>query len=196
MNDLEKTFKKDLKDLKKLDPQTKVYLIIFILLVFIASILVGLSMRAGQSQSSSHETQLIEPTEAPTTNLSLDPPSKNMRVGEVTDVTVILSKTPVQAADIVITFDPKVFSISNIRNGTILPNILKQNLEQGKLTYSASVDPEAKNELTGEVFTFSLRALSPATSSAIDFDKNMTITSSEGKNTLGLTVGGNYTISQ
>lgn len=196
MDNLHKTLKKDIKDLKKLDSQTKVYLIIFMILVFVAALLTGASMISSRPQTSFDQSALPAPTEEPTTTLSLSPSSQALKVGEVTNVSVILSKTPVQSADIVLTWDPKVFNLYNIRNGTILPNVLNQNLTAGKLTFSASVDPTAKNASTGEMFAFSLKALSPSTSSPVEFDKKLTITSSDGKNILGLTVGGNYSVSQ
>lgn len=197
MSKITKTLKQDLKDLKKLDPQTKVYVIIFIILIFIASILTSSSfISPGNSPSAAEtENQTENITEEPTTTLSITPSSDTLSVGDVIAVSVILSKTPVTAVDISLSYDPKVFGVSDIKKGSVFPTLLNQKIEAGKIIVSASIDPEgAKNPTTGDVFSFSLKALVPSENSLIQFDKELTTTAVAGENTLGLTVDANFTV--
>lgn len=197
MKDLKKTLKNDLKDFKKLDVESKLYVVFFFIIIIIAAVLTGSSIQSNASTTSAEPaTQTTESVSTKSTStLALSPSTLELKVGEELPVSVVLSKNPVSAIDVVLTYDPAVFSLSNLKNGTVFPKLLTQKMEEGKLTVSASLDPaDTKDAEVGEVFSFTLKALAPAEESVVEFNRDSTLTALNGENVLGVTVGGSYKV--
>ena len=132
----------------------------------------------------------------PSTTLSLSPSTKTVKVGETLSLTVMLTGDKAQAVDITLTFDPAVFSASDIAVGQAFPVVLRQRIVDGKIIVSASIDPSNQPESnpTGAIFTVNLTALGTKASTTVDFEAKDTIVAQNGKNIVGKTVAGTYTV--
>lgn len=192
----------ELSQLKTLDPRRKTALFTIMLSLFVIGFFAGIFFSVGRGKKTSIPfvpEQLLPPTPTPKpiTTLILSPSAKVVSIGEILPVSVVLRGQRVQATDIAINFDPKYFTASDITAGDAFPILLRQNIEAGKVSVSASLDPENPVEPSsslGEVFTMTLTALSATDSAIVDFDPQSTITAKDGVNTLALTVGGKYII--
>lgn len=191
------TLKQDLKDFQKLNPQRKAIIILVIVGLFVLSIVVGSYLSKGK-QSTTEEitnttiTQAPEQTEqkeGPTTNLTLSPKNSSLTVNGTKKIDVVITEEPVTATDIVITYDPEAVEVSGLVNGNVFSKMIRNKIEDGMITYSASIDPSnPKNISTGTVFSFTVKALK-AGSTVLDFNQSETITAVNGNNTLGTTTG-------
>lgn len=191
------TLSKDIKDFSNLDPQKKMIVAGIVLLLFIGSIFVGAYLsRSGSSVP--NDTNNVDTTQGP--NVPTKKPStalailgeNTMKVGTTQTITVSLSNIPVTAADIIVSYDPEIFSVSNIENGTVFPKIIqnKLNEEDGTVVFSGSVDPSnPENLMQGDVMSFTIKALKEAKASLLQLNRDETITAINGENTLGLTTG-------
>ena len=164
-------------------PNKNIAIIGIIFFVFAVSLVLGIL--SAQKNGKATDQNGNEASIQGTTQLSIEPQVSNLGKGEGTQVSVTLAGTPSQAADVVITFDPKLVKVSNIINGNVFPDILRSDIGEGTLTVSSAVDPNNPNNLkTGTLFSFTLQGVN-AGAATLDFDKKMTITAKNGTNTLG-----------
>ena len=184
--------------IKQLPPERKSTLIVFLLLLFIVGVVGGaVFIRLKPAQIGVYQPKVVVPTTANATkaNLAIKPASKTLAVGEVLPISVELTGAGVQATDIILKFDPEVFSAGAVTPGTILPEVLQQKVEPGKVAVSLSVKPtNPAASATGTVFTIMLTALKASPSAAVSFDPTDTIAAKAGDNILGTATGGKYTI--
>lgn len=194
MSDISGSVTNDIKTIKKLDPKRQYVLLGFFVLLFVLSYSIGTMLSRNGNKTAE---QTVTPTEAPTqatTTLTLSTASKNLTVGKPETVSVVLSKVPVSAADVVITYDPALLSVSNMQNGSVFTKIVRQKIDTTKIVYSATINPDQKNNLSeGELFTFSVTPKKAGTT-VLQFDTKETITALNGTNTLGSSLGAFLTI--
>lgn len=192
MNNFKKMWDADVKHLQKLDSHTKVSIFFFILSLFLASMVIGSSL----VKTSASGTQPTPTIQTPHANLSLSGTSTSMKIGENSSVTVTLNNTPVSAADIVLTYDPAILTVSNIKLGSVFTKLAKKVVSNGKIMVSASVGPKKSKDLkTGVVFSFRISAKGVGTTT-IGFDRTSTITAIDGQNILGETTDAVFTVEQ
>ncbi|KXK08812.1 MAG: Cohesin domain protein [Microgenomates bacterium OLB22] len=194
-----RTIQKDLGQFKTLPSQRKATIILLIGLLFIASVVVGSLLTGGSKKVDEQPTTgtdaTTQPETRPSTALALVPNEATLKIGASQKIEVTLSRIPVAAADIVLSFDPAVFDVSGVTNGTVFSNVIvnKVDTTAGEIKFSASVSPSKKDDLKeGTVFSFTVKAKKEAASSALDFvkrEKDGTITALNGENTLGVTNG-------
>ncbi len=197
MTNLSSTIKQDLSEFNKLDQNRKMAVIAIIFGLFIISIIVG----ANVTKKSDSEPTTTTPTTSaienikPSTTIALSPAKQTVKAGEAVTVEVMLSKLPVTAADVVLSYDPKRVTISALTNGTVFPQVIGMKNENGKITYNGSLSEKSPTDRKeGVVFSFTMTPKAGAKSVIIDFDNTKTLTAINGENTLGSTVGGIYTI--
>lgn len=173
----------DIKDFTNLHPHRKLAVFGIILFVFVLSILIGVYFSRSQSGQSNNPTS--QPQEvADVTTLSLVPSAESLAVGETITVSVMIDGEAVQAVDAAVTFDPTVFTASQIRNGSVYDNLVREVVEEGQVNITAALSSNDLSSLeSGELFSFTLEAIAPGTSE-ISFDPELTITAKNGLNTL------------
>ena len=186
----------DINTIKSLPADRKTALGIFLLVLFVLG--TGLGIMVARNRDTKTDTTVGDATPAPAestkTELALNPSTGTLKVGEVLPISVKISKEAVQAVDVVVTYDPAVFSAGNIKPGDF-PKILRQTITPGRIVVSTSVSPDNPTAMTdGIVFTFSLTALKQATTTTVDFDASETITAKSGVNTLGTTSGSEFKV--
>lgn len=187
--------KNNVEEIKQLDNQRKGVLFALIFILFVVSIVVGAYLT--RNPSLVPQIQKPQVTLAPSTSLSMNPGTLNLKVGEKQTVSVDLSTIPVSAIDLGINFDPSVVSISNVTNGEVFDKVIVNKVAEGKMMYSASVSPDNPTETKeGTVLTFTVTALKPVETTLLDFNLTDTITALNGLNTLGVTTGTNITIAE
>lgn len=196
MTNLSSTIKQDLAEFNKLDQNRKMAVIAIIFGLFIISIIVGANVTKKSGSDSTKATPTTGALEnaKPSTTVALSPAKQTVKVGQATKVDVVLSKLPVTAADVILTYDPKQVTVSALTNGTVFPRVISMKNENGKITYNGSLseqNPTDRKE--GVVFSFTLTPKAGAKSIVVDFDHTKTLTAINGENTLGSTVGGIYT---
>ena len=179
-----KDVQKDVQEFQNLHPNRKLAVFGIILLVFIISILVGVYFSKGSFNVGQQGPEESVTNPEGTTTLTLVPSAEMVETGESITVSVMLDGDPVQAVDIAVNFDPALFAASNIVNGNIYSDIIRESVENGQVLVSAAVDPNDPDALTtGELFSFTLEAVE-AGSSELTFDSELTITAKNGSNTL------------
>lgn len=199
--------KKEFSHLKTLPPKKKILLAAIFVTLFVASFLgatvlsLNLTKKpptpVGKEPLTTREPTLaFTPTPKPRALLSLSPSDKLLKVGEAIPVSVSISEETAQAVDIVLTYNAKVFSAKNITKGEAFPLLLQKKIDKGRVTVSASIDPKKSgtSAASGEVFSFTLTALSATPSSAVNFDTSQTTVAKNGENILGTAVGGSYEV--
>lgn len=185
----------DLNQLKTLPTQKKTVILLLIGFLFIASVVVGSLMSRNKSSDTTSMKKDSTNTGtgaqvAPSTTLTLSPAETTLKVGQSTTMTIDLASVPVAATDIVLSFDPEVLTISDVKNGDVFARVIRNKVEEGKLVFSASVDPNnAENLKLGKVVTFKVTAKKVAESSLLQFVQGDTITALNGENTLGVSNG-------
>ncbi len=188
------TLGQDIKDFNTLDPQKKLMIAGIVLILFVGSIFVGAYLSKGGSTGSKdvvNNEQELAPSKKPSTSLKLMADT-TMKVGASQTVTVELDNVPVTAADVVVSYDPEILTVSDIQNGDVFAKVIqrKTDIAKGLITFSGSVDPSNPNDLkTGKVMTFKVTAKKDASATLLQFSKDDTITAINGENTLGLTSG-------
>lgn len=167
---------------KTSQPNKNIALIGIIFFVFAISLVMGLLFaQKGGSALKNTEKDALQGT----TQLIIKPQVTSLKIGESTQISVELSGSPSQAADIVITFDPKLVKASEIVNGTVFPDILRSEITDSQLVVSAAADPNNPTDLkAGTLFSFTLTAVG-AGEASLAFNKDLTITAHSGSNTLG-----------
>ncbi|KXK11201.1 MAG: hypothetical protein UZ22_OP11002000405 [Microgenomates bacterium OLB23] len=163
-------------------PNKNIALIGIVFFIFAVSLIMGLlfAQKNGTSTKTA-EKQSLEGT----TKLSLKPQAMQLKKGESTQVTVELSGSPSQAADIVVTFNPKLVKVSEVANGTVFSDILRSEVQDNQIVVSSAVDPNNPTNLKeGVLFSFTVTALASG-DATLDFNKDLTITAHSGTNTLG-----------
>lgn len=199
MNDMSDV-SKDVTDFHKLQADRKLAIIGILVFVFVFAILIGTYMakRGGSLLTipgkKSETSQTAQNVDATSLTMAANP--AQLSVGGTTIVTVSLSQTPVQAVDVIVNFDPKMFRASNIVNGTVYDDILRSEVDNGQVIMSGTVSPSDPTNLrTGDVFSFTLEALATG-GGALSFDRDLTITAKNGVNTLGSAEGTKITVTQ
>lgn len=187
------TMQNDLNQLKTLPTQKKTVILLLIGFLFIASVVVGSLMSRGKTNDAASMKKDQTSTGAqttPSTTLTLSPAETTLRVGQSTTMTIDLASVPVAATDIVLSFDPEILSVSDVKNGDVFARVIRNKVEDGKLVFSASVDPNnAENLKAGKVLTFKVTAKKASDSALLQFVQGDTITALNGENTLGVTNG-------
>lgn len=194
----------DINQFHKLPKQKQTMIIALIVILFIASIIVGAyltkenEMTTATPLPTETQTQPTAPSK-PSTTLMIDPSEIVVSVGKTTSVAVVLSQLPVTASDIYLTYDPSVIAISNLKNGivfekqTTIKGEATINNDEGIIAYHGSVKPvenAAQSAKTGTIFTFDIKGLKKIESTALTFMRNnKTKTALAGNNTLGMTNG-------
>lgn len=183
----------DMQDFHKLHPNKKLAIFGLLLLVFIVAIGFGIMLNKKSSSTTGQPAQTEEGTASgqvkqgeTVLKMMVDP--SDLAVNGKAKVTVTLENTAVQASDIAINYDPKMFKASDIINGTVYDDILRSNIDttNGQILVNAAVSAANPQDLrTGEVFSFTLTALQ-AGNGNLEFDQDLTITAKNGINTLGL----------
>lgn len=188
------TIHKDVAHFGSLDMGKKIVVVATLSVLFVASIYIGKTLAVKKS-SPTNQTATTQPSDsAPTpeaaqqvrrqSRLSIKA-NADLAVGKQETISVELTGTPVSATDIVLYYDPDVVEVSEVSNGSVFDRILVNNVENGRLSFSAAVSPDRINSLkTGTVFTFELTPLAPASSTTISFDTQETVTALNGENTL------------
>jgi hypothetical protein len=183
---------------------TQKYIIVAVMAVLFIVGFVGGKKFFGQQQQTVAPLTGTKPVNTNTnvavkdqTNLLVIPASLSFKVGQSHRMSVFVSKGDIQAADVVLKYDPKVFMVSDIKAGKDFPMLLNQSIINGQVAVSVSIGPDnAKKLATGELFTFNVQALSPAATTLISFDPKNSTTAKDGENTLQVTTGGSYTVTQ
>ncbi len=174
----------DIQDFHTLHPQKKLKVLGIIALIFAVSIGAGLYFAGKSGLSKAPKNDTVATAEG-TSQLSIAPESLTVAKGATTKVNVKLDGTGSQATDIVITFDPKLVELSDVVNGDVFPDILRSEIGNGQVIVSAAVDPNTPTDVkTGTVFSFTLKGLT-AGNAVLGFEKDLTITATNGVNTLG-----------
>lgn len=173
-----------------------IVLVVILVLLALASLFKGKSTSPTTVPTTAKVTgRPPSPTPRAMTKLSLDPAVKTLKVGDVLTIAVMTSGEGVQAVDVVLTYDPAVFQVGNVQKGEVFSEILQNRLENGRIFFSASVNPQTpKITANGTIFTVDLTPLSATATARVDFDRALTITAKAGENTLGETVGGRYIV--
>lgn len=137
----------------------------------------------------------IQPTKMPLTNLSLSPSLKILTVGEVLPLAVMIDGDPAQAVDIVLSYDPTIFTPAKVTLGDVFPQILQEQVKDGKIRVSMSVNPQNPKLLgKGTVFTINLSAISATKSSQVKFVPEETLVGRAGMNILSHTTNATFTV--
>lgn len=198
------TLSKDIKDFNSLDPQRKLIIAGVVLILFVGSIFVGAYLSKGNKTDTTNPVNQVEnnqdraPEKSPSTALTMMA-EKTMKVGGSQVVSVELATVPVTAADVVVTYDPDVFTVSMVENGEVFAKVIQKKIDatEGTITFSGSVDPAQPSDLKeGKVMSFKITAKKESASSLLQFDKNDTITAINGENMLGLTTGATIKVSK
>jgi len=174
----------DLQEFHALHPHKKLKILGVIAVLFALSIGAGLYF-AGKSSTSKAPNPVMTDDKKGTSQMSIVAEAPTLAVGATTKVNVKIDGTGSQATDVVISYDPKLVAISDITNGDVFPDILRSEVAKNQVIVSAAVDPNApSNVKTGTVFSFTLKSIASG-QAVLDFDKNLTITATNGVNTLG-----------
>jgi len=191
-------FQKEISALRKLNPKRKFALAAMFVALLMGGFLVGILISSGRNKvlRTANIFSVPSPTPAPSASLTISPSQKSLKVGEVMPVTVAISGEPVQAVDVVLTYDPRYFTASKIQKGKTFDQFLKQTIQQGKVSVSAAVGPTAASKTAGpgEIFTVNLTAIAATTSAQVSFAPSDTILAKNGENLLKIAVGGSYQI--
>lgn len=203
MSDVVFGLKKDVDDIARLHPNRKFLLISLFVLLFIISFVVGgfiLKKSPPQNPSTSPENSLSQQTPvtaAPSTTLKLIPDTSSAAVGQPQKVSVMLEGIPASAVDIVLLYDPNLADIDNLENGTVLSRVIRSEIEDGKITYSASLNTENQSQpQAGQLFSFEVTPKAAAKNEDIilRFDPIESLTAVNGKNTLGSSLGSVFAV--
>ena len=197
------TLQQDFGRLTHLDASKKLTLIFIFLSLFTVSYLFG---RYVLNRTKPVEYKEPAPQENAPINgqlntgkaeLILAPSRATLKVGESIPVAVRLTKQSVQAADVVLNFDPKYVSVSDIKAGPNFPIMLNQKINSDNIQVSASISPTNLDKPgEGDVFTFMLTGVAATPSTKVDFNIEDTIAATDGVNVLHTIVGGSYTITR
>lgn len=167
---------------KSSQPNRNIALIGIVFFVFAVSLIMGLLIA---QKDKSPKNNIAEENQLGSTQLMLKPQAVSLQKGESTQVMVEIAGSPSQAADVVITFDPKLLKASEIVNGNVFPDLLRSEIKENQLVVSSAVDPNNPTNLkTGTVFSFTITAMDSGTAT-LEFNKDLTITAHSGTNTLG-----------
>lgn len=202
----------DLYSQQQASPRKKIIMFLLLGLILLTAVftIVNLSSKKSQPEKTAENTQetqniddavsktptqIPQPTiSTPQTSLSIQPENISLTVGQESQIKVMLTEVPVTALDIEISYDPQMLEIIELKNGSLFANIIRNQIKDGKIIYSASIDPQMKDNLSeGEVFTLQVKALQ-SSNAVLEFDSNNTITALAGRNTLGSANGAKLAI--
>lgn len=190
--------KNDLGNLSSLHPKKKLVLAGLFFFIFFISIMVGQNISKNKKNTTvtppAADTTNSQPTPMvstkPGTELSMAPATQTLGVGKEAKITVLLSKVPVTAADVVVTYDAEVLAVSAVQNGVVFERVIRNKVDNGKIIFSASVNPQNAAQIhEGVVITFMVKGLAKSTGTQLGFDPTATITALNGENTIGHVTG-------
>lgn len=182
-----------MKELDKLDPTRKLYIVIIFVVLFMIGLIVGQKFFNANSKNEMIESP-TENANKSMTYVSFSPSSATIEVGKEKKVSVMLLDGEIQAADIVFTI-PSSVEIADIKPGKNFPILLNQQIKDGKASVSVSLSPDtSKKTASGELFSFTLKALALDANAQLMFDKNETVAAKDGKNVLGTLKDATYII--
>ena len=108
------------------------------------------------------------------------------KVGQVFTVAVNLEGAPVDAADIVVSYDNKALEYVSRNPTSLLPQLLLNKTQDTKVYYSGSVDPQKPTGVTnGSILYITFRAKSLSSGSQIMLDPVKTVVAAKGQNVTG-----------
>ncbi|OGK52143.1 hypothetical protein A3B02_02790 [Candidatus Roizmanbacteria bacterium RIFCSPLOWO2_01_FULL_42_14] len=137
----------------------------------------GLSTKCGAAE-------VVEVNKKGKASLAVKPTRTTLKSGEQMRVDVVLENVGVQATSVIITYDPRILKVSDVKNGVVFTNVLSQKVEDGKITFIADIGTQGKSELKmGTVFSFTVTAIGRGTSQ-LKFDTKATKTALRGGNIL------------
>jgi len=167
------SLEKDLKSFNKLKSghKTKIYLILFLFcLVGIVFGIIIVNVKPWSNVVSLPPNPMVEKLPA----VSLKYPKTVLNVGETIKIDVVLENVSPDALDLVLKYNPEVFSVSNLVKGLypIYP-VLRADEKKGQIFISATYDPNSfKNKLAPPlaVASFNLFAKKTGPREALTFD--------------------------
>lgn len=182
------SIKQDFFNFKTLSPQVKFLLLFQLGVLFIVSLLVGYIFspdRGGNIIAPPIVKQQVQVAAKGGTTLQIIPKEAVVKVGAKQTFTVELVGEPVSVTDIVLSFDPKYITISEVAKGEQFDNLIVSTIKDNRLYYSANYSPEAWPQARpGSIFTFTATALSKTEETKISVVKEETATVRDNKNTL------------
>lgn len=196
------TYKKDLERFFSLPAKSRLLIAVILTGAFLFTIVLFANIGKNPPLPSNQMTRITTPKQAVqpeinqyTSTLSLSPRQASLPVGEELDVSVILTENPAQAVDIVLEYDPQYLEVSNIRGGTSFTQVLLNQRQNGRILFSAALDPASSDKSTvGEIFSFTLKGREATPAATIDFSPSETKVGADGQFSLGTTLTGNYQI--
>lgn len=143
----------------------------------------------------SFTNQQPAPTSKPMTNIMVIPSATTGTVGQAIPVSVKISGSMVQAADVSLSYDPTMVTVSNVTEGTALPQILRNQPTRGKIAVSAAVDLKKPFPATtdGDIFIFTVTPIKSGTAQ-LTIDTKETILANSGVNILGTIQNASITV--
>lgn len=131
-------------------------------------------------------------------SLTILPSKKTVKLGDLFLVSVKIAGGGVNLTDIVLKYDPKVLFPAEIKEGKAFSKFFVKKASNGQINVAASIDPDNPKLSTslGEIFSVNFKAVAPASSTAISFDRLNSITAKDGKNILVSAIGGGYTVTK
>ncbi|MDO8497458.1 MAG: cohesin domain-containing protein [bacterium] len=108
------------------------------------------------------------------------------KVGQLFTVAVNLEGAPVDAADVVVSYDNKTLEYVSRNPTSLLPQLLLNKTESTNVYYSGSVDPQNPTGVTnGSILYITFRAKSVSSGSQIMLDPVKTVVAAKGQNATG-----------
>ena len=144
-------------------------------------------------------SQTTNPTDdASKANITLLPATGTLKVGgEPIRVRVQAGGAKIQAADVVISYDPRYIKVEKIKSGKNFPMLIKQSVANGRISVSVSISPSlALEAVTGEMFTYEISGVAPTNKTVMDIVASETFAALNGNNLLHNISGGTYTVTQ
>lgn len=194
----------ELSSLVKLDIQRKAVLVTLLITLFVIGILISaiifrkepVVVPKGSANPPVYTvTGAVSPVVKKTATVSLVSATQTVRVGESTNLSVVLSGEGIQVYDVVLTYDPVVFRAEDIEFDPQFPQHLQQSIESGKISVSAAVGAQKPpKSATGKLFSLTLTALSPSSGSKVAVAALESQVAKAGENVLGETKDVMFTV--
>ena len=199
----------EIKQLGNMSNEKKALVIIFFFILFIVSLRLGRALTTDNKQLTTNNKQPTTNNKQLTTNdkqkptqnqvlptqgtlsttLTLSPSALNLKVGEETTASLILSELPVTVLTVSLKYDPDTLEVSDLQNGPIFKRMILNKIENGTIYYTSAVNLDEVGKLQeGTAFTFKVKALKDTESTGIEFVRAETLAALDGANRLGETI--------
>jgi len=198
----------DLRRVQKLDPKRKLGIGLILLVTFFLGLVGAFFYWQIRFPLKTEKFQVFQPSkkepqkESKLASLSLNPSSKNVKVREdfIVNLEIHTGDNQVEAADVVLSFDPKILRVKKVEEGEFFTTHPQNKITDGKIFISGAFGPEGGQESkipvkgVGRFAKITFTALAASSSTKVSFDAKKTVVASEGKDVLGEKVEGEYTI--